>query len=332
MLNLSIHFNSTNSTNLTDYSTLGNCKWTGPPRQWFILNAIGLMPPLLTILCNACNLVVFRAWHKKEPYVLFHVHLAFSSLMYGGVTVLAPLGRLIRPRLPIQWMQGVAMQAGMVAHFLCFFSAAVISTDRWLSVEFPRFYQVHATKPKILRVIAGICGITLVCTIPGVIVWNKCLVFFCFRAPAFLCEDRAIDLHVVIKGPFFIGALFLGQARIVMIAAQIAIRVVRQRRTIVSLPIVDQAGHPATPPPVTGLVWSTLLPGMAIVGASLMSNIPQFVTSANKILRRMTFLEGDTSFMLVFVFFQHVASPFIYILFFRSYRNALKRMLRDLLR
>ncbi|OQV11468.1 hypothetical protein BV898_14262 [Hypsibius exemplaris] len=96
---------SDNFSNITAINATFACIWRGTSRQWLNINAFGLVPPLLTILCNALNLVVFQAWHKKAPYVLFHILLAVSSLLYGVFTILVPIGRLIRPRQPLQWMQ-----------------------------------------------------------------------------------------------------------------------------------------------------------------------------------------------------------------------------------
>ncbi|OQV11467.1 hypothetical protein BV898_14261 [Hypsibius exemplaris] len=211
----------------------------------------------------------------------------------------------------------------MTPSFLCLFSAAVIGADRWVSVEYPSFYQVHATKPKILRAIGVICGVTLLCTLPGAVVWRDCMLFQCFGSPTFnACKDHPVDLHIVIKGPFFLGALFFCQARIVMIAAQIAMR---RRSAAVGLAMIGQ-GTPPEPAPVTGLVWKTLRPGMAIVGASIVSNGPQFFASTLKISGSP--VDVDRSFMWIFWYFQHIASPFIYLLLFRSYRQALSRIIR----
>ncbi|OQV11469.1 hypothetical protein BV898_14263 [Hypsibius exemplaris] len=233
MLNETVFpLNLTNITAVNSNLSSTICKWPGTSHQWFHINALGLSPPLLTVLCNVLNLIVFRAWQKKEPYVLFHILLAVSSLLYGGLTALIPLGRILQPARPIQWLQEIGFA----------------DED---------------------------------------------------------CDD----------------------------CLQMALR--RRRSAVISCnvaSIATSAGGAAPPfegPAVTALVWRSLRPGMAVVVASLISNVPHFVVSCLK-MTGSGVLDGDTSFLFLFWFFQHVASPFIYVFLFKAYRKALRRILTKL--
>ncbi|OQV13720.1 hypothetical protein BV898_12036 [Hypsibius exemplaris] len=303
MLNETVFpLNFTNITAVNSNLSSTICKWPGTSHQWFHINALGLSPPLLTVLCDVLNLIVFRAWQKKEPYVLFHILLAVSSLLYGGLTALIPLGRILRPARPIQWLQEIGFAGPLVVHFCCFLTATVISADRWLSVEFPRFYRDQASKQKVMAVIVGICGVTVVATVPGAVTWHSCTTFYCFRAPIYRCKDHGPDWHTVIKDPILLLLLFVFQMRIVMIAVQMALR--RRRSAVISCnvaSIATSAGGAAPPsgPAVTALVWRSLRPGMAVVVASLISNVPHFVVTCLK-MTGLGVLDGDISFLFLF--------------------------------
>ncbi|OQV15342.1 hypothetical protein BV898_10448 [Hypsibius exemplaris] len=342
--------NGTQDVNFTRNAlntTILACIWHGTERQWFIINALGLSPGLMTVLCNTINLLVFYAWHRKEPYVLFHILLAVSSLMYGAMTAFVPLGRL-----------ALGVQGATVLHFGGLFATTVISVDRWLSVEFPHVYRVHATTPKVLAAIAAVCGITLLCTLPGAIIWRDCLTFHCFRAPTFESCTDSPALFVVLKDPIFLGVLFVCQCRIVWTAVRITLRRHRatvgvaidtrrrtqratvgvamntRRRTqraIVGVAIDTRrrtaAGH--DPAQRIGLVWKTLRPGMSIVAVTFMSIFPHWILALLKQAGVSNADRGDTSVLYLFWYIQHVTSPVIYVLFFRSYRTALGDICRE---
>ena len=103
------------------------------------------------IATQVFNLVVFHYWRNKEPFLLLHIWLAVPSLLYGLITTITPITRIL------PWHETYSVIAVKLVTFSFYFVQAtstlmllVISVDRWLSVEFAVRYRNGVSK-KILR-------------------------------------------------------------------------------------------------------------------------------------------------------------------------------------
>ncbi|OQV19863.1 hypothetical protein BV898_06133 [Hypsibius exemplaris] len=233
---------------------IDNCTvWTQPRSQWIITTTGTILLSLTIMFANIYNLVVFRLWSKKEPYVLFHIVLAVEAVLGGGVSIFAPITRLYDWTNPTRWSHKVCTGGVLLAQFNCLVNVAVISVDRWLSVEFPIPYRNHSNRQRILWTISVAYVIATLHTVVPLVVFPECLLLYCSRQQAFRWLGRSYLLWNYTRGPLFLMIIMLTQARICVIAsgAQWVVRT----------------------------VWESVLPGSMVVMGALVANrkVPTFV-------------------------------------------------------
>ncbi|OQV23332.1 hypothetical protein BV898_02780 [Hypsibius exemplaris] len=101
----------------------------------------------VVVACQLFNLIVFHFWRDKQPFVLFHVALAWPSLLASFITPGTPLVRMFPWREPASVVL-ISLCGGSYELWttLSQIVLVAISVDRWLSVEYPITYRHRITR------------------------------------------------------------------------------------------------------------------------------------------------------------------------------------------
>ncbi|OQV19865.1 hypothetical protein BV898_06135 [Hypsibius exemplaris] len=275
---------------------IDNCTvWTQPRSQWIITTTGTILLSLIIMFANIYNLVVFRLWSHKNHTCSF--------------TSSSP------------WKQSSV-------------NVAVISVDRWLSVEFPIPYRNHSNRRRILWTISVAYVIATLHTVVPLVVFPECLLLYCSRQQAFRWLGRSYLLWNYTRGPLFLMIIILTQTRICVIASGARLRILRSRRVARALDerssgIKEQRskcrGSIQQARMVVRTIWESVLPGSIMVMGALVANLPYYVVEILGVGE-----SGSPAVMFTVIVFstQHIQTPFIYTMFFRPYREAAHRLWR----
>jgi hypothetical protein len=206
-----------------------NCTvWIGTKDQWHMQTVGAIILCFSAVFANLLNLLVFYHWRIKEPHVFFHVSLAVNSILTGILGSLAPISRCIDWTRPTRWLFKVSVGGVLLFQFTTFVNVAVISIDRWLSVEFVAHY--HLSRKKILLAIGLIYCLAVLHSVPPLVVYQDCILLFCSRQPAFRWKGQSYVLWSLSRGPLLLMMIMLTQARICIIVIKAKFRLLRNRR------------------------------------------------------------------------------------------------------
>ncbi|OQV16572.1 hypothetical protein BV898_09245 [Hypsibius exemplaris] len=100
------------------------------------LNSVPLLLASSIILCQIFNLTVFHLWRNREPFMLFHISLSYSSLLLGLAALISPISRLSPWTEVTQTFAASGVLLYGLINRIAVVNTFLISLDRWLSVEF----------------------------------------------------------------------------------------------------------------------------------------------------------------------------------------------------
>jgi len=167
MSSVNITDNSTDSGNIsTKIFITTNC--TLSANAAFSLNVVPILLLSVMIVAQLFNLIVFHFWRQKEPYILLHVSLAVSSLLYGFISFATPATRIFKWN--DKWSETVIRLVGSSFHVLrpsWLTTLLFIAIDRWLSIEYAVQYRTRISKKKIRQAILLTWIIALMTSVPG---------------------------------------------------------------------------------------------------------------------------------------------------------------------
>ncbi|OQV16569.1 hypothetical protein BV898_09242 [Hypsibius exemplaris] len=328
--------NNTTTTNKTQIAVRVNCTLTVEQDQ--ILNWVPIGLSTLIMLCQVFNVSVFHVWRNREPFVLFHISLCYSSLILGINSFINPICRMV----PWNWTTQMVAKAAVVSYGIinrvCVINTLLISVDRWVSVEFAVFYRNFMTHRR-SRIIAAVTWtVALAITVPGIAVYHSGVIVSCnrpsnmnFRINGTAGEPWQVFLAFVAKGPYFIPLLFLFQARILMVAVMTRLRMNRMRQVMRVGPNVVNSRRLTRARMAVNLVWNNLAGSMVVVLGTVLANIPYNVlefTGLNRGDAAVALLKLQNYLFIV----QYLYTPAAYMIFFPLYRAVVYRPFRAVAR
>ena len=135
------------------------------------LNGLPIPFSCLMIIAQLINLLVFRRWLHKEPFLLLHLGLAVNSLLCGSVT----LAHLVVRAVPSasHWntvnvpLLRLSISVWSILRVSNMVILVFISLDRWLSVEFSLLYRQNINDRRVLGSFWLIGAVTLLIALPG---------------------------------------------------------------------------------------------------------------------------------------------------------------------
>ncbi|OWA52983.1 hypothetical protein BV898_17421 [Hypsibius exemplaris] len=191
-----------------------NC--TVSTAEWSAMQVPPIVQGSLIISAQLLNLLFFAQWSNKEPYVLYHISLAASSLL-AGATIAASVVLRYQPltTLTLYLVRLLVMGLYFYANCSALIGTLFISVDRWISVEFPVRYRSAISRRKVLWVICGPIWLSsLVIVASGVArYWTNMVVLPCSGQKIFTVSGPAFAVWEYAKGPFVLPLLFLTQLR-----------------------------------------------------------------------------------------------------------------------
>ncbi|OWA51775.1 hypothetical protein BV898_16242 [Hypsibius exemplaris] len=267
-----------NSSFTTNYSvpTRGNCTLTSS--QLMSLNGLPLILTGIIAAAQLFNLIIFHLWRQKEPFVLFHVALAYYSLFIGILAAGTPIVRMF------PWSERVSVPLTITLlncfefiRTLSLVTLLCISADRWLSVEFAVKYRAHISKKRVRQVIAVSWFVTAVLDWPGAVLNWPYYQAFCYRPPIDTGSGIGRLVWKIFTGPLIVALLLLCQGRIIFTAVRLKSRQLLSRARTRSIAV---AAAPSVHHPMVRIVWSSLRASMVILLAVVISEVP-FMVFAN---------------------------------------------------
>ncbi|OQV13409.1 hypothetical protein BV898_12361 [Hypsibius exemplaris] len=282
-------------------------------------NSASLTIGLLALTTQTFNLVVFSRWTNKEPYILLHVFLAYCSLS-SGLCALTSAGLRSGPCSgTIALLRTLSTATYNFLYTLCITTLLQISIDRWLSVEFSARYRSIVRRRTIRKALLGVFLVAVALSVPGLASYWHTLKVSCNRPSVpglyrtYEVTTRGFFIWKLFSGPLEIVLLFLTQARIIIIALAMRLRLLQRRRIISAA--VPSSSLTVPRRTVAGIVWGTIRPSMIVLLISAFCNVSAMADLESLI--------ADPGLRLLFRYlpsFQHFYSPFVYLLSFPRYR------------
>ncbi|OWA51773.1 hypothetical protein BV898_16240 [Hypsibius exemplaris] len=277
------------------------------------LNGLPLILVGIIVAAQLFNLIIFHLWRQKEPFVLFHVALAYYPLLISIVAAGISLAQIF------PWSDWVSTSLIILfrhscefVHTLSLVTLLCISVDCWLSVEFAIAYRSQISKQLVRQVMALAWVVAVVIALPGILVNLSSYQVFCNRSPIDTGYGVGRLVWKTFSGPVILALLLLCQLHIVMLAVRSKVRQWRAKTR-------SQAVHPASRPLpmiVAHFVWGSLRASMVVLLTAVISELPYMVHATGNfrsypILVRIVYMLPSI---------QHMYSPLIYLTFFPQFR------------
>ncbi|OWA51774.1 hypothetical protein BV898_16241 [Hypsibius exemplaris] len=282
------------------------------------LNGLPLILAGIIVTAQLFNLTIFHLWRQKEPFVLFHVALAYYSLLIGILAAGTPLVRIFpwservsTPLTIISWRGFEFIRTLSLVTLLC------ISVDRWLSVELAVTYRAKISKKLVGQVIALAWLATIALVVPYLAVFGLYYQAFCDRP---FTDEHFTSGYLawkIVSGPVILAFLLATQIRIIMVAVRSKNRQRKARARTHAAHLASRRQSMV----VVQFVWSSLRASMVILLAAVVSEVPFMVQVSGKydsypIVRRMVYMLPSV---------QHMYSPVVYLIFFPQFRAVVCR-------
>ncbi|OQV24975.1 hypothetical protein BV898_01184 [Hypsibius exemplaris] len=296
------------------------------------LNGVPMILIFSQVAGQIFNLVIFRLWRNKEPFLTLHIALAYGNILVGAISVISPVTRWTRWTSVTETVAKVQAVLFAIGNRSTVVNTLLISIDRWLSVEFPIAYRNKVTKRKLsIAVVVGWIT-TIAISLPTMIVFRNKILVGCNR-PSTVDYSASNPLESFLAGfqraPIILAFLFLFQLRILMIAVETRLRLISLKNTIKAASLttaelnVLRGQHSKL---TARIIWDSLLGSMAVVMGIGLSTVPFVVLDYGGMSGRT-----GTTLMLnignnLFVV-QRLYTPFVYLLFFPKFRAAAARPL-----
>ena len=310
------------------------------------LNTVPLITYCAVLLCQTFNLIGFRLWRHKQPFMRLHVALAVTSLLVGTFGAIAPLCRAA-PWTPVTV---VIAKLDVALFTISIYAATIItlciSADRWLSVEFPHRYRNDVSPRKMTVAIAASWGWALISTVPGLAIYREGIEVYCHRPFTVnfringVIDPQETFFASLSAGFFLLPILFIFQVRILIIAVETKLRLIAMRRQAVvpAEPASENAGAQARrrlkqANLAMRIVWGNLLASMTVVFGTVLAKIPYSFLPIPALSRATPVALIKLQNYLFTV--SYLYTPFVYLIFFPQFRAAIKKPLvrgRDWLR
>ncbi|OQV22667.1 hypothetical protein BV898_03492 [Hypsibius exemplaris] len=290
-------------------------------RQSFTLNGTPLILSGAICLLQAFNLVVFSRWPNKQPFLMYHVSLAACAVSFAIFGSPAPIARLLPWSRVSEVVAIISAYTSIVIGRIGQLNILAISLDRLLSVEFPIPYRDHITRTKVSVVLGVNVLVALLLVVPAAAVPAN-IVVSCNR-PILAVNKPYYYVMVVIT-----AVMICSQCRILVIAVETKLRLLQPRLSRV---------QPAQPPEdhrratrrttvvVVRIVRENLLAASIVV-------IVAIVAAAGRILDGFGMISKSSSaiwlqFSNMMETIQYLATPFVYLAFYRPFRVAARTLL-----
>ncbi|OQV12534.1 hypothetical protein BV898_13178 [Hypsibius exemplaris] len=279
------------------------------------LNGVPLILSGVIVCSQLFDLVIFHFWRQKEPYILFHVALAYTSLLVGVDGAVTPLVRMLPWKEPVVSFIfiNIFFRGYEFFHTLALMTLLFISVDRWVSVEFAVEYRARISTSTVRLFIALTWILTATLTLPGIILYWPNLEAACDKVVRDTDHSAGRPVWKIFTGPVILCLLLLSQTRIFIIAVNAKLR-----------QLVAKARSPTatgpSPQVIVRIVWSSLRASMIILLFAVLSEAPY-------LLRVERWVTSPTVVRMVFMLpaVQHMYSPLVYLLFFPPFRDVLRR-------
>ncbi|OQV16350.1 hypothetical protein BV898_09495 [Hypsibius exemplaris] len=333
MNNNESHNSKLNFTSLLATRPAVNCSLSAT--QDLQLNGVPTILVFSQILGQIFNLVVFHLWRNKEPFLTLHVALAYGNIFTGAVGSISAFARWSKWTITAETIVKVQVALFAFSNRSTVVNTVLISLDRWLSVEFPIAYRNRISKRKLsIAVLVGWIY-SMAVTAPPFVAFRDRILVGCSRPGTFDYTPSTLweyFLTAFTKAPIYVALLFLFQLRILVIAVETRIRLIRLKRSVRSAPPPNQAPNMThalraqEAKLAARIVWSNLLGSMTVVLVTAISIVPTLVLEYNGLMgHKGTLLMQHIGSNLFVV--QRIYTPFAYLAFFPQFRAAAVRPL-----
>ncbi|XP_055338447.1 uncharacterized protein LOC129588306 [Paramacrobiotus metropolitanus] len=304
-------------------------KFTGTPQQWNVM--IALLPIALTgAFCSLINLLVFKKWKNKQPFLYFHVSLSVAEGLYLLLQTVPTFARLLDTGHTQFWPYILGVAATYYGALLYNVHIVCISIDRWISVDFATFYRNRIGKRAILTVIAGAWFYCTLFTTVLFTVLEQFIMVPCNSVAFFAYPKIWFPVYVEGSLVFTVFVVAVTQARLIYVAVQGKLRIFRNRK-VHSLSVNGETvGNAATDTrnqtaeakrtkALLAVMTKTVLTGSIIVVIAVLCQIPMAILRWT----RQSQTSAYAFFVLVF-HGQHILPLFVYLTFYPQYRCAVR--------
>ena len=271
----------------------------------------------LMIASQLFNLLIFRRWRNKDPYLLLHVFLAIVSLLIGVCGIFGVFARFF-PYLnsTTAVVNKVGISAYQFLNVTFLLTLLSISIDRWLSVEFAVAYRNVVSVKKMYLTLPAIVAVSLILDMPGLSIFARNIHVFCDRSPEWNHSSSGGYAWQFVGGPFLLLLIFICQFRIFTIVLLMKLKI-RHSRQVGSNGTEGRSNAVESAERIVITVaWTSVRASMIVLLSCIVMNINLIVGPApfasNPTLMRINYLLPSI---------QHVFSPLVYLSFFRLFRK-----------
>ena len=185
---------------------------------------------------NIINILIFFKWKNKEPHHLLYFSISITDFLLGCVTITGPLSRIIT--FPVVFKNAVkfTMASTSVFLYLSATNIVLISVDRWLSVEFPVYYNNgNITHRKIIQVLVAMWTYYMFDSVLVFSFLNEYIIVTCYSPGVFTYKGTWWIYFNGLQSGLLVSIVVLCQCRILAISLRMYFYARRRRKVLPTL-------------------------------------------------------------------------------------------------